>query len=1070
LIGPGTRGTETDPLELLAEVVEEQAEQWLSPFVSGFRVSLRRLTGYEGERRIKVCYSFSVRDAPPSTAAGQEIHERDRFRSVDLCFVIRNESRAEVSLVVYDGTRQNVLFTKETQQQFENHAFSVSVPEGAFTDARDHLTTTVGTGYGGRGRGVDCQRLRFTYAFAATASLTDAGNGDHELSVRLNDLEGSFTDSENRIIPVNEQNRICRFRGVVDGRRKGWSIGQLHEVQSVLGVTGYDFLIRSTQHGIAGIRPINCAYDLSTVNEGEIRFRDYAIVPERGRTIRQSTQRLPDFLMSVLSQFGDSLGLTADSSRVLANALADALRPLIDDSEFLYTFQEDCTCKVLECLVENASPASAVPMSVQTAGGKTLGFLIPISIYALSRALSNGVKAMLFYPTKALINDQSDLIVRLLWRLNNALNVAGVSRSITFGILHGDIRDKKSVSRSLARSGQTEITETLRLKCPACTSQLTIQYTRVGERGVSETVSCSGSEDSACPLHTSSENIRSFNSMLRCTEESVYSNPPDLLVCTPDMINYRLFFDPSEQAIFGRQIKRCPSCSYSTADLAERHACPQCRGALEGPLEFAAPRVFVFDEAHQLRGSFGSQVSHVTSRLEEAVKAVTGNSDYRPVYVFSSATLARPSSFARSFFGMTVPTKALVKADYLRESSTVQRIHLFMVPKGYSPEATLVQTVKAIFQQFPLRDRYPNILIFVNSLSESNELIHLLKHYRTSFMDRNSSLTTPAIDGHSTDYGSTQRVQVEDDFTRGITNVLVATSTLQVGVDFNRIDALIVYGAPFYLSDYVQRIGRAGRKHAALIVNILPNKPIDFFFFGNYPLITDLEVRDRALDAEAIGISRDNERVRNRSIVRALLDYLCTRSDSPRYFKGGSPRATDSLLHALFASDAADRGAQVLLEQVANRQNVNTELLAYIERAIRAHTTELELRSVFRTIDDVLAMMSTSGIRSLRDLFSNRQLGFLDSIYAGHLRQNDHLVKVEHPDLQPLVRAYERSSEETTRDRTLSIAIGDYGPGQITSYRSIFFIVDNIESEPTMSGQVRHALYRRQSLARRDDL
>ncbi len=1047
--------------------MEEQTEQWLSPFVSGFRVILRRLAGVEGERRIKVCYSFSVRNAPPSSGARQEVNERDQFRSVDLCFVLRNESGAEVSLVVYDGTRQNVLFTKEIHQHFENRAFSVSVPEGEFADARSQLTTTVGTGYGGSGRGVNCQNLRFTYAFAATASLTDTGNGVLELTVRLNDLEGSFVDSENRIIPENDQNRKCRHQGVVDGRRKGWSIGQLQEVQSMLSVTGYEFLIRSTQHGIAGIRPINCAYDLSTLNEGEIRFRDYAIVPERGRTIRQSTQRLPDFLMSVLSQFGASLGLSADSAVVFADALANALRPLVDDSEFLYTFQEDCTRKVLECLVENASPASAVPMSVQTAGGKTLGFLIPISIYAVSRVQSNGVKAILFYPTKALINDQSDLIVRLLWRLNNGLSGA---RPITFGILHGDIPDKKSVSRSLTRAGSTQTTETIRLKCPVCTSPLTILYTRVGEKGVSETVICSGSENPACPIHASPEEIRSFNSMLRATEESVYANPPDILVCTPDMINYRLFFDPSEQAIFGRQIKRCPACSYSTADLTERRACPQCGGQLEGPFEFVAPRVFVFDEAHQLRGSFGSQVSHVTSRLEEVVKAVAGNRDYRPIYVFSSATLAKPSSFVRNFFGTTVPTKALVKADYLQESSTVQRIHLFMVPKGYSPEATLIQTVKAIFQNFPFRARWPNILIFVNSLSESNELIHLLKHYRASFIDRSTNLTTLAIDGHSTDYGSTQRVQVEDEFTRGAINVLVATSTLQVGVDFNRIDALIVYGAPFYLSDYVQRIGRAGRKHAALIVNILPNKPIDFFFFGNYPLITDLEVRDRALDAEAMGISRENERVRNRSVVRAFLDYLCTRPQSPRYYRGGSQGATDALVHALFNTEAADRGAQVLLEEVANRQNVNSGLLAYIERAIRAQMTEFELRSVFRTINDVLAMMSTSGIRSLRDLFSSRQLGFLNSIYASNLRQNDHLVKVEHPDLQPLARAYQRFSEDTTRDRALSIAIGDYGPGQVTSYRSIFFIVDNIESEPTMSGQVRHALYRRQALARREDL
>jgi len=1066
LIGPGTRGPEADPLDLLTEAVEEQAEQWLSPFVSGFRVSLRPIEGAD-ESRIKVCYSFSIRISAPSRRTGEEVQERDQFRSIDFCFIVKNEKDIEVSLVIYDGLRNVVLYSREVQVNLNNNQFGVRVPDGPFADARTHLTTTMQTGYTSQ----ECLRLRFTYGFAVTASLAKSGNGRLELAVRLLDEEGTFNDPNGRIILLDDRNRKCRNQGLVDRVREPWSIAQLHEVQSVVMVIGYEFAVRATEYGISGIRPINCAYNLEAINEGEIRFRDYAIVPERGRRIRQSNRPIADFLRTALSQFGQQLGIPPEYSEMTVDALTDSLRPLIDNSNYLFTFQEDCTLMILECIVENRSPASAVPMSIQTAGGKTLGFLIPICIYAFSRkAESKGVKALLFYPTKALINDQSDTIVKLLWRFNSNLRKMGFSGGpLTFGILHGDITDKKAVSKRLARASQTETSETLRLKCPVCSSQLQIVYRRVGETGVSESVSCSGSENPACPLATNADEIKFFNSMVRAAEESVYADPPDILVCTPDMINYRLFFDPSEQAIFGRRIKRCPVCSYTTANIAERGPCSQCNTALEGPLEFSAPRVLVFDEAHQLRGSFGSQVSHVMSRLEEAVKVLTGNRDYRPVYIFSSATLARPSAFVRDFFGMNVPAKQLVKADYLLESSVIHRIHLFMVPKGYSPEATLIQTVKAVFRNFPFRDRHPNVLIFVNSLAESNLLISLLRHHRSHLREGREHLPPPVIDGHSTDYGSTQRVEVEDGFTRGAINVLVATSTLQVGVDFNRIDVLIIYGAPFYLSDYVQRIGRAGRKHAALIVNILPDKPIDFFFFGNYPLITDLDVRDRALDAEAVRISRENERIRSRSAVKAFLDYLCTHPDSPRYYKDGVRRAVNPLLKVLFSEGIARQGSEAL-QQIATREQVNPELISYIQMANRAEMTELESRSVLRTIDSLLELMSTSGITSLSQLFSNRQLGFLNSIYAGDLRQSDYVVRVEHPDLEQVARSYGRSSEDTTRERTLSIAIGDYCPGQITSYRSVFFVIDHIESDPTMSGQVRNALFRRQALARREDL
>lgn len=1069
LVGPGTRGTEADPLDLLTETVEEQTEQWLSPFVSGFRISLKPSADLS-ERKIKVCFSFSLRLSAPSipvpSGPGKEVNERNQFRLIDLCFIVKNESDADASLVVFDGTRESVVYSRDCHVPIVNGQFRIRVPEGDFSDARSQLTTSIGLGYGSP----DCARLRFTYGFAMLVALSSEGE-NRELTVTLLDDPGSFVDPNGKVVQVDDRNKRCRNQGLIDSRRNPWSVAQLQELQSVVRVNGYEFMVRATEHGIAGLRPINCAYNLENIRDGEITLRDYAIVPERGRAIRQSPRTMKDFLTEVLSRFGPQLGMDTARIEFVAEALSDSLRPLMENSNFLFTFQEDCTEKILECLVENQSPSSAVPMGVQTAGGKTLAFLIPICIYALSFAEKfAGVKALLFYPTKALINDQSDTIVKLLWRVNSNVRGAGISGHIlTFGILHGDITDKRSISRKIARSGRKEDSEILRLKCPICSSQLKITYKRVGESGIAESVACSGTEDSACILNNNPEDIRFFNSMLRATEESIYASPPDLLVCTPDMVNYRLFFDPSEQSIFGRSIKRCSVCSYSTANLAERGNCPQCSATLDGPLKFTSPKVLVFDEAHQLRGSFGSQVSYVTSRLEEVIKVLGGDRDFRPVYIFSSATLARPGTFVRDFFGEAIPTKQLVRADYVEQSSIVQRVHLFMVPKGYSPEATLVQTIGAAFRHFPFTDRYPNILIFVNSLAEANELIHLLRHHRSSFRDGREHLAPPVINGHSTDYGSTQRTEVEDGFTRGEINVLVATSTLQVGVDFNRIDALIVYGAPFYLSDYVQRIGRAGRKHAALIVNILPSKPIDFFFFGNYPLLTDLTIRDRALDAEAVRISRDNERIRSRSAVKAFLDYLCTRQDSWKYFKkDGRTRALGPLLDALFVPDIASKGLEAL-QQVATRETVNPELVSYIQRATRLPIIQ-ELRAVLITINSLMNLMSTSGVTSVSELYGNRRLGFLSSIYAGDLRQSDYLVRVEYPDLNQLAQSYGGASGETTRERALAIAIGDYCPGQITSYRSIFFVVDHIESDLTMSGRVRDALYRRQRLSRREDL
>lgn len=1059
LIGPGTRGAEADPLDLLTETVEEQTEQWLSPFVSGFRLSMKRIEGAP-EKKIKVCYSFHMRVSAPSLSGG-EISESDQFRAVDLCFVIKNEALAEISLVIFDGSKQNVLYSKNIEINLKkSNGVSVQVPLDQFSDARKFLTTSMEVGYGQQ----TCQGLRFQYQFSLTAFLNNTSNNKLELLVKLTDHDGNFVNGSEKILPIDDKNKKCRV--LVDRFKKSWSVAQLHELQSVVSVSGYEFTVKPTEHGIAGIRPINCVYDLESINEGEIRFRDFVVVPEHGRSIKQSDSTVSEFLSELVKKHQNELGLAEKDTLKIVKAASAALSPLIGNSEHLYTFQEDCARKVLEAITEDRPPAYAVPMGVQTAGGKTLGFLTPLSIFSYAtKCVPNpiyGVKAILFYPTKALINDQADTIVKLLLGINKSLIGQGYTGPpLTFGVLHGDIDDKKYISSQLTRSNQAELTKKIRLKCPLCSSPLQIKYERVGVAGVSDLISCTGERDSSCLLANNQNEISFFNKMVKATRNASYSDPPDLLVCTPDMLNMRLFSDPSEHSIFGRNIKRCKRCDYATARFRENDSCELCGNELDGPIQFSSPKIFVFDEAHQLRGSFGSQVSHVMSRVEKAAKTLSNSQKYNPVYVFSSATLARPQHFIKDFFGMDVPSKDLVKAEYLDESSVVQRIHLFMVPKGYSPEATLVQTVRAAFYNFPFKDRYPNILIFVNSLAESNELINLLRHHSASFRDENEHPEPPLIDGHSTDFGNNQRENVEDKFTNGKINVLVATSTLQVGVDFDRIDMLIVYGAPYFLSDYVQRIGRAGRKHPAVIASILPSKPIDFFFFGNYPLITELAVRDKALNAEAVRVSRDNETIRKRSSQRALLDYLCTRPDAPRYYHEIGAGKKNPFLYAVFTPEKASLGPEAL-GSVTTDSHVNPELYDYIKEAIRSELDEDEKRAIRKTIDQMVEALAFRGVRSVSELFKQH---FLDTIYAVDLRQSDYVVTIDHPDL-----ANVPDVNNTTRDRALAIAIGDYCTGQVTSYQSRYFVVDNIETNPSMSSAIRNSIYSSRTAERRSDL
>ncbi|MBK6965113.1 MAG: hypothetical protein IPH20_14535 [Bacteroidales bacterium] len=82
----------------------------------------------------------------------------------------------------------------------------------------------------------------------------------------------------------------------------------------------------------------------------------------------------------------------------------------------------------------------------------------------------------------------------------------------------------------------------------------------------------------------------------------------------------------------------------------------------------------------------------------------------------------------------------------------------------------------------------------------------------------------------------TDREKVEADFKErpryNSLNALVATSTLEMGIDIGTLNTAINNSVPPLTSNYLQRIGRAGRTSgSALITNFVQNKVHDLFYF-----------------------------------------------------------------------------------------------------------------------------------------------------------------------------------------------------------------------------------------------
>lgn len=90
---------------------------------------------------------------------------------------------------------------------------------------------------------------------------------------------------------------------------------------------------------------------------------------------------------------------------------------------------------------------------------------------------------------------------------------------------------------------------------------------------------------------------------------------------------------------------------------------------------------------------------------------------------------------------------------------------------------------------------------------------------------------------HNSEVDDDSRRRNEEDFIKGKLNVLVATSTLEMGIDIGSLNIVFMVGVPPMPSNYAQRAGRAGRRgnRFALIVTLCSEDNNHDYYYFNHP-------------------------------------------------------------------------------------------------------------------------------------------------------------------------------------------------------------------------------------------
>ena len=210
-----------------------------------------------------------------------------------------------------------------------------------------------------------------------------------------------------------------------------------------------------------------------------------------------------------------------------------------------------------------------------------------------------------------------------------------------------------------------------------------------------------------------------------------------------------------------------------------------------------AVRWVIVDEVHEMADSKrGSQLSLGLERLLR----ITGR-DFQRIGL--SATIGSPSKVAHFLVGFNRQVEIL-QVDFARK---LDLKILFPVPSQEDFQlSSLLFTHPEVAARLRVIRRYieeqRSVLLFTNTRSISEVLASRFKVWDVDF----------PVSIHHGSLAKPSRLAAERGLKNGELKGLVATSSLELGIDIGRIDMVIQYMSPRQVTRLVQRIGRSGHR------------------------------------------------------------------------------------------------------------------------------------------------------------------------------------------------------------------------------------------------------------------
>lgn len=438
-------------------------------------------------------------------------------------------------------------------------------------------------------------------------------------------------------------------------------------------------------------------------------------------------------------------------------------------------FQRRAWSELSETIGEDAEEPRAALVTAPTGFGKTEAFLGPV-LDAIARGEIDNVA--LVYPRTALLRDQLSRVLELVRGLNDERDC-----DISVGPWYSDVPyydDNVHDHSGLVNRYTNEIKI---VDCWCEPDDGLVNAFELVEAGGGYEVQCRGTE-----RHTFDDDE------FVLSKETMKDDPPNVLLTTLQSLE-----------------NTCLKPNYAILDALD---------------------AVVVDEVHLYDGLYGSHAAQVFRNVRQ-LKREQSDTDDSLLFVGSSATLADPERFGRQMFGVrgeNVTTFETTEADFkpAEEVDDVENYYFLLGSEQVGLSSTYLQQTMLLghTQLDPADDPGRNkMLSFIDSLSSVNQ-----KYVQFRDADRQRKLWQfhRGVNGEDWDRVAEEMdMQFIDeplsvgsdhsgtDLTSediGTSELLVSTSTLEVGIDLDDVSIVTQYHQPFGISSFVQRTGRAGRQ------------------------------------------------------------------------------------------------------------------------------------------------------------------------------------------------------------------------------------------------------------------